>query len=389
MPWNNQSGGSGGSGGGGGGGWKGGGGGNGGGPWGQGPSGGGKNQPPDLEDLLKRGQDKLKQVIPGGGSGGVPGSLIFAGAVALAAVMAFYAFTFRVNADEVGLVLRFGEFTRQEQPGLHFRLPYPIEEVRQPRVTEQRIIEIGMRSSRSLGRVASTSVRDVPEESLMLTGDENIVDIDFVVFWKVDPKRIQDYEFNIQNRDQTVKDVAESAMREVIGQTNIQPILTEARQRIEQSVQKLIQDILDGYKAGIRIDAITLQKVDPPTQVIDAFRNVQAARAELETQKNKANEYANKIVPEARGEAQRILQGAEGYKSQTVAEATGQSSRFLKIYEEYKKSPEVTRKRMFLETMERVMSGTDKIILDNKGNGPGVTPFLPLDQLQRKKEGAN
>jgi modulator of FtsH protease HflK len=380
MPWNNQSGGS------GGGGWK--GGGNGGGPWGQGPTGGGKNQSPDLEDLLKRSQDKLKQVIPGG-TGGVPGALIFALATALAAIVAFYAFTFRVNADEVGIVMRFGQFIRQEQPGLHFRLPYPIEEVRQPRVTEQRIIEIGMRSSRALGRASNAAVRDVPEESLMLTGDENIVDIDFVVFWKIDPTRIQDYLFNIQNQDQAVKDVAESAMREIIGQTNIQPILTEARQRIEQSVLKLIQETLDGYKAGIKIDAVQLQKVDPPAQVIDAFRNVQAARAELETQKNKANEYANKIVPEARGEAQRILQGAEGYKQQTVAEATGQSSRFLKIYEEYKKAPIVTRQRMYLETMERVMNGTDKIILDNKGNGPGVTPFLPLDQLQRKKEGAN
>jgi modulator of FtsH protease HflK len=383
MPWNNQSGGSG--GGTGGGGWK--GGGNGGGPWGQGPS-GGKNQPPDLEDLLKRSQDKLKQVLPGGnGAGGLQGGFVFAVATALAAIVAFYAFTFRVNADEVGLVMRFGQFVRQEPPGLHFRLPYPIEEVRQPRVTEQRLIEVGFRSARGLGRSAAAAAR--PEESQMLTGDENIVDVDFVVFWKVDPKRIQDYEFNIQNPTQTVKDVAESAMREVVGQSNIQPILTEARQRIEQSVQKLIQDTLDGYKAGIHVDAVQMQKVDPPSQVIDAFRNVQAARADLETQKNKANEYANKVVPEARGEAQRILQGAEGYKQQTVAEATGQSSRFLKIYEEYKKSPEVTRKRMFLETMERVMSGTDKIILDNKGNGPGVTPFLPLDQLQRKKESAN
>jgi membrane protease subunit HflK len=276
----------------------------------------------------------------------------------------------------------FGKPVRSEPPGLHFRLPYPIEEVRLPKVTRQNIIEVGMRSGVT-SRGMSGSIRDVPEESLMLTGDENIVDVDFVVYWRI--KDAQHYLFNIQNPEITVKEVAESAMREIVGQSNIQPILTEARQKTEQAVQKLMQDTLDYYKAGIRIDQIQLQKVDPPTQVIDAFRDVQAARADQERLHNEAFAYANRVVPEARGEAERILQGARAYKEQTVAEATGQTARFLKVYEEYKKAPEVTRRRMYLETMERVLGGTDKIILDRK-SGQGVVPFLSLDALQKKKD---
>jgi len=375
MPWSNQSGGgwkSGGSGGGGGGGgpW-------GQGPWGQGPSGGGGQQP-DLEELLKRSQDRLKQVMPGSG---LPGPLMVLIAAPIVALLGFYLFTFRVNPDELGVVMRFGEFVRQEPPGLHFRLPPPIEEVRLPKVTRQNIIEIGMRSG-TVARNYQTSVRDVPEESLMLTGDENIVDVDFVVYWRI--KDAAAYLFNIQQPEQTVKEVSESAMREIVGKANIAPLLTEARQKAEVDAQKLIQSTLDSYGAGIQIDQVQLQKVDPPAQVIDAFRDVQAARADQERLQNEAFAYANRIVPEARGEAERILQAAEGYKQQTVAEAQGQAARFLKIYEEYQKAPEVTRKRLFLETMERVLSGTDKIILDQKG-GQGVVPFLPLDQLQRPK----
>ncbi|HKZ97542.1 MAG TPA: FtsH protease activity modulator HflK [Hyphomicrobiaceae bacterium] len=369
MPWSNQSG---------GGGWKGGGGG---GPWGQGPGG----QPPDLEEMLKRSQDRMKQVMQGGG--GVPGPLIFLAAVAACAVVAWYAFFFRVNPDELGVVMRFGEFVRQEPPGLHFRLPYPIEEVVLPKVTRQNIIEIGMRSPATARGFGGGATQDVKEESLMLTGDENTVDIDFVVYWRI--KDAAQYLFNIQNPETTVKEVAESAMREVVGQSNIQPILTASRQKTETAVQSLMQTTLDYYKAGIQVDQVTLQKVDPPAEVIDAFRDVQAARADKERLQNEAFGYANKVVPEARGDAERILQGAEGYKQQTVAEANGQTARFLQVYEEYKKAPEVTRKRMFLETMERVMAGTDKIILD-RGATQGVVPYLPLDQLQKKKgEGGN
>jgi membrane protease subunit HflK len=264
-------------------------------------------------------------------------------------------------------------------------MPYPVEEVRLPKVTRQNIIEIGMRSGAG-PRGFAGGVRDVPEESLMLTGDENIVDVDFVVFWRI--KDAQQYLFNIQNPEITVKEVAESAMREVVGQSNIQPILTEARQKTEQAVQKLMQDVLDFYGAGVRVDQVQLQKVDPPKEVIDAFRDVQAARTDKERLQNEAFSYSNKIIPEARGEAERILQAARAYKEQTVAEATGQTARFLKVYEEYKKAPEVTRKRMYLETMERVLGGADKIILDSK-SGQSVVPYLSLDQLQKRKEGSN
>ncbi len=365
MPWSNQSG---------GGGWK---SGNGGGPWGQGPSSGGGGQPPDLEEMLKRGQDKVKQVMRGGS--GIPGPLLFFVAIAACAFIAFQAFTFRVNTDEQGIVLRFGQFVRTEPPGLHPRLPYPIEEVYLPKVTRQNVIEIGMRSTG--GRLTGAGVRDERAESLMLTGDENIVDIDFVVLWRI--KDAEKYLFNIQNPETTVKEVAESAMREVVGQSKIQPILTEERQKTEEAVQKLMQKTLDEYGAGIVIEQVKLQKVDPPAEVIDAFRDVQAARADMERLQNEAYGYANKVVPEARGAAQRILQGAEGYKQRVVNEATGQTARFLKIYEQYKNAPEVTRKRMFLETMEKVLGGTDKIIIDPKG-GQGVVPYLPLDKLQNK-----
>ncbi len=376
MPWSNQSG---------GGGWKSGGGGGGGGgggpwgqgPWGQGPSGGGGQQP-DLEELLKRSQDRLKQVMPGSG---LPGPILLLIAAPIIALLGFYLFTFRVNPDELGVVMRFGQFVRQEPPGLHFRLPPPIEEVRLPKVTRQNIIEIGMRSGVTT-RNYQTTVRDVPEESLMLTGDENIVDVDFVVYWRI--KDAAAYLFNIQQPEQTVKEVAESAMREIVGKSNIAPLLTEARQQAEVDAQKLIQSTLDSYNAGIQVDQVQLQKVDPPSQVIDAFRDVQAARADQERLQNEAFSYANRIVPEARGEAERILQGAEGYKQQTVAEAQGQAARFTKVYDEYVKAPDVTRQRLFLETMERVLAGTDKIIIDQK-SGQGVVPFLPLDQLQRPK----
>ena len=213
-----------------------------GGPWGQRPPGG--PQHPDLEELLKRSQDRLKQVVPGGS--GLPGSFVFLLAVVLAAIAAFYAFTFRVNPDELGVVLYLGKPIRQEPPGLHYRLPYPIEEVRLPKVTRQNIIEVGMRSVGGGVR----GVRAVPEESLVLTGAENIVDIQFVVFWRI--KDALQYLFNIQSPEVTVKDVAESAMRDVVGQSNIQPLLTGARQKTEQAVQKLMQNVLDAYGAGDR-----------------------------------------------------------------------------------------------------------------------------------------
>ncbi len=376
MPWQNNNG---------GGGWKSGGSG-GGGPWGQGPQGpwggggqGGGNQP-DLEEFLKRGQDRLKNAMPGGS--GVPSWLLLLLFAVGIGVVGFYAFTFKVNPNQLGVVLQFGKYVNEAGEGLHFRWPYPIQEVLLPDVTRNNRIQIGMRSAIGRGSSRTQAIRDVPEESLMLTGDENIVDVDFEVQWKI--KDAKQYLFNIQNPETTVKEVAESAMREIVGKNDIQPILTESREQVKADVFKLIQKTLDDYKAGIEIVQVQLQKVDPPGKVIGAFRDVQAARADQERLQNEANAYANRIVPEARGQAERILQAAQGYRQQTVAEAVGQAARFEKVYEEYKKAPEVTRRRLYLETMERVYQGTDKIILDNKG-GSGVVPYLPLDQLTKDK----
>jgi membrane protease subunit HflK len=361
MPWSNQGGGPWGSGG------K--------GPWGSGPQQSGPT-PPDLEEFLRRSQDKLRTVLPGGnlGSKGVA-------AIALAAIVIWgLSGFFRVDPDELGIVLRFGQYVRDAKPGLNYHLPYPIEAALTPKVTRVNRIDIGMRSVDDLRRGSAS--RDVPEESLMLTGDENIVDVDFSVFWLIKPDGAGDYLFNIQQPEGTVKAVAESAMREVIGRSEIQPILTGARATIETAVQELMQKTLDNYGAGIQVTQVQLQKVDPPAQVIDSFRDVQAARSDAERAQNEAQTYANRVVPEARGRAAQITQAAEAYRQQTVAEATGQTSRFLQVYEEYKKAPDVTRERMYLETMERLFSGTDKIIMD-QGAQNGVVPYLPLNELTR------
>lgn len=216
----------------------------------------------------------------------------------------------------------------------------------------------------------------------MLTGDENIVDVDFTVLWRIKPDGVGNYLFNIQNPEGTVKAVAESAMREVIGRTNIQPILTGARTTIEAGVQDLMQKTLDSYGAGILVQQVQMQKVDPPSQVIDAFRDVQAARADLERLQNEAQTYANRVVPDAKGRASQIVQVAEGYKGQAVAEAKGQSARFLDVYEEYRKAPDVTRQRIYLETMERILGGAQKLVYDGGGAGSqGIVPYLPLNEL--------
>ncbi|HET7850200.1 MAG TPA: FtsH protease activity modulator HflK [Pseudolabrys sp.] len=361
MPWSNQGGGPWGSGG------K--------GPWGSGPQSSGPT-PPDLEEILRRGQDKLRRVLPGGQLGGRGFLLIALAALVLWGLSGF----FRVEPDELGVVLRFGRYDRDVKPGLNYHLPYPIETALTPKALRINKLDIGMRVSEDLRRGAS--VRDVPEESLMLTGDENIVDVDFSVFWVVKPNGVSDYLFNIQNPEGTVKAVAEAAMREVIGRRDIAPILTGARQTIEAAVHDLIQSTLDHYGAGIQITQVQLQKVDPPAQVIDSFRDVQAARIDAERAQNEAQTYANRIIPEARGKVAQITQAAEAYRQQTVAEATGQTARFLQIYEQYKKAPDVTRERMYLETMEKVLGRTNKIILDQDVGGKGgIVPYLPLNTL--------
>ena len=286
---------------------------------------------------------------------------------------------YRVLPDEQGVVLRFGKFIKTTQPGLNYHLPIPIESVLTPKVTKVNRMDIGFRSERDSG-FTSSSVADVPEESLMLTGDENIVNIDFSVFWVI--KDAGKFLFKIQDPEGTVKAAAETAMREVIARSNIQPILTEGRSQIEIDTQAIIQNILDEYNSGIQITQVQTQKADPPDQVIDAFRDVQAARADMERAKNEAEAYANDVIPRARGDAAVILQAAEAYKKEVVAKAEGEASRFLAIYNEYKNAKTVTQERMYLETMEKVLADINKVIIDKKSGG--VVPYLPLPELSKK-----
>ncbi|GAK44840.1 HflK protein [Tepidicaulis marinus] len=359
MPWNNQSG---------GGGWQ-----NGGnrGPWGQPPSGGGRGgqEPPDLEDLIRKGQERLRGILPSGG--GSSGGFIVVGLILLG-LLGWSSF-YRVDTDQQGVVLRFGEAVRTAGPGLHFKLPYPIETVYSPSVTKVNRVNIGENSI---------------DESLMLTGDENIVDVDFVVLWRI--ADAQDYLFNVEGKDTVVKAVAESAMREIVGSSGLQVLLTTQRNEVQLKVQELVQNTLNDYGAGIEVLEVQLQSVDPPKPVEDAFRDVQAARADQERLRNEAEAYANTVVPRARGEADQILQAAEAYKEQTVAQAQGQADRFLAIYNEYKSAKDITRKRIYLETMEGVLSGMNKIVVDPKAGGSGPVPYLPLNQLapgaSQKKE---
>ncbi len=325
----------------------------------------------------------MKQVMRGGGGGGIPGPLLALVGLAAIGAIIFYAFTFTVAPFEKGIVLRFGEVNRIVDPGIHLRLPAPIEEVKLPTVQRQKKVEVGFRSFD--GRNAGAS-RDVPEESLMLTGDENIVDIDFVVLWIID--NAENYLFKLKDPDVTVRAVSESAMREIIGRSKVSDVLAPGREPIEIAAKELIQKVLTNYEAGVKIQEVKIQQALPPIAVRGAFEDVIAALQDRQRAVNEAQAYANKIEPEARGEAERILQAAEAYKEQTVAEANGQAGRFAKVYDEYKKAPEVTRKRLFLETMERVFSGTDKIILDQSaGAGGGVVPYLPLNEIGKKQGG--
>ncbi|WP_029029210.1 FtsH protease activity modulator HflK [Salinarimonas rosea] len=373
MPWSNQSGGGsrgpwGQRGGGSGGPWGGGGGGG-------GPSGGG-NQP-DLEEILRRSQDRLRNIVPGGG-GGLGGKGI---ALILVAVVGVWLLTgfYTVRPNEVGLNLVFGQFSGQTAPGLNYNWPYPIGEVVKPNVTQVNRTEVGYRS------VGQGQQRDVLDESLMLTGDENIVDIDFDVQWQIDPANAGNYVFNIADPEGTIDSIAQSSMREVIGRRDIQAILTTEQGEITTEVEQLMQQSLDQYGAGVLVRVVQLQAAVPPAQVREAFFDVNAAQQDLVRLQNEAETYASRVVPEARGEAARLVQQAEAYREQVVNAAEGQASRFNQIYAEYANAPQITRDRLFLETMERVFGQTDKVLIDQNGSGgTGVVPYLPLPEIQRR-----
>jgi membrane protease subunit HflK len=365
MPWNSQ-----------GGGWQGGGGQ---GPWGN-RSGG--PQPPDLEELLRRGQEKVRSLFPGGGKGGGSKKGIVIVALVLFVLWALSG-VFRVLPEEQGVVLRFGKLQRVASPGLNYHLPAPIETVLTPQVTRVNRVEIGFRSA---GAAAPgqrpASARDVDDEALMLTGDENIVDINFVVLWKINDAA--EYLFNIRDPDNTVKAAAESVMREIIGQSPIIEITTEGRRAIETRAREQLQQLMNDYGAGILIDEVQLQKADPPSEVIDAFRDVQRAQADRERAQNEAEAFSNDIIPRARGEAERLVQDAEAYKQETVARASGEAQRFDQVLEAYRKAEDITARRLYLETMEDVLKGTNKVVIDSGAKGAaGVVPYLPLPSLDK------
>lgn len=370
MPWNPQ--------GGGGGPW---GGGNGGGngPWGRGPGGGGGNSPtPDFEEIIRRGQEKLRRALPGKNFGGGHG-LIAIVVLGIAAWMATG--IYKVQPDEQGVVMRFGKWVDTTESGLHYHMPYPIETVLLPKVTKVNQLNLGFRTPAESRFERTTAGRDVPEESRMLTGDENIVETDFTVFWLM--KDAGKVLFNIKDPEGTVKVAAESAMRDVIGRNPIQASLSDKREQIAAAARVELQRLLDSYDAGILITQVQLQKVEPPNAVIDAFNDVQRARADQERARNEAEAYRNDIIPRARGEVERLVQEAEAYKEQVVNQAEGETKRFLALYNAYRQSADVTERRLYLETMEEVLKGTPKIVIEGKA-GQGVLPYLPLPEMKRQ-----
>lgn len=366
MPWSNQSG----------GGWK--GGGNG--PWGQPPrggGGGGGNNPPDLEELLRRSQDRLRRVLPGGGRGGQTGGARLAAPLVLAAIVGLWLYEsiYVVQPDEVGVELRFGEVKPElNEPGIHFMF-WPVESVEKPALLKENQENIG-----------ASATRSGDGGSIMLSGDQNLVDVEFSVLWRIaDPVK---FLFNVADQQNIVRIVSESAMREYVGRTRADEFRTRGREAAQAQVRELIQATLDSYDAGITVTAVNLERADPPREVIDAFEEVQRAQQDQDKFKQDAQAYANKRLGDARGEASQVREAALGYRDQVIAQATGEAQRFISVYDEYAKAPEVTRRRIYLETMEGILSSADKVIVDEGAGGSGVVPYLPLPELNRRSNAA-
>ncbi|MBO6835324.1 MAG: FtsH protease activity modulator HflK [Alphaproteobacteria bacterium] len=372
MPWENNSGGPwGGSGGGGNRGNGGGGGPNS--PWGRPGGGGGRGpggQPPDVEEMVRRGQEKLKSMMPGGlGGKGIV-------ALVLLVVLGWLATGFyRVEPQQRGAELVFGKLVATTEPGLNYNFPAPIGEVLLPNVTAINQVNIGFQN------LSNGNKRVIDEESLMLTGDENIVAVQFSVFWKISDA--ESYLFNVRNPQESVRNAAEAAMREIVGKSGFEYIRTRGRNAVGLDAQKRIQEILDSYNAGIEITQVNPQSVEPPGEVIGAFRDVQAANADRERMINQATAYFNEVTQTAEGDAQRILRAAEAYKEERVNQAQGDSQRFLSILTEFEQAPDITKRRIYLQTMEEILERMNKVLIqnDSQGGGQGVLPYLPLDRL--------
>ena len=351
--------------------WGGGGGGNS--PWGGKPS---NNM--DFEDSLKKAKEKFGNFKIGGPKNI---SILFLVALLIWLATGFY----RVEPDEQGIELLFGKWNKTTtQPGLHFFFPTPIGQTVTPKVEVIRKINVGFRSASDLGFSSNTNAeRKVIEESLMLSGDQNIADVGFTVLYKI--KDAGNFLFKLRNPETTVKDMSESVMREIVGQRDLQFLLTQGRQEVEQDVRNLLQEILDSYESGVLIQSIQLQSIDPPDQVIDSFDEVQRAKQDKERLVNEANSYLNKIVPNARGEAAKLIEEARAYKEQVVKQAEGVAQNFIDVYNSYKTAKKVTKRRIYLETLREVLDGDNKIILDDNGSGQGVVPYLPLNELIKNK----
>ena len=378
MPWNSQ--------GGGGGPWGGsnnggGGKGGGGGPWGGGPrqSGGGQT-PPDLDDVIRKGQEALKKFFPSGGGQGSARAFILIGLIGVLIWLGsgFY----RVQPGEQGVTMLFGKYVGTTGPGLNYWFPAPVGQVFRPNVEVTNQITVGYRGTGDVSRGGAS--RDIPQESLMLTGDQNIIDIDFVVQWRI--KDAPDYLFNIRDPEQTVKVAAESAMREIVGTTSLQDALTVGRQAVENETRDVLQRVLDEYGAGIFIADLKLQQSDPPKEVIDAFNDVQRARQDRERSQNEAIAYRNDIVPRAKGEAERQIQKANAYKERLIKEAEGEARRFISVYETYRVAKDITTRRIYLESLQEVLKGTDKVLIDENGGNGGVVPYLPLPEIRKRAQ---
>ena len=351
-------------------------------PWGSGGNkpwgGGGSSNNRDLEDSIRKAKEKFGKFKIGG-----PRNLSILIFVAL--LFWFATGFYRVEPDEQGIELLFGKWNQTTtQPGLHYFFPTPIGKTITPKVEVIRKINVGFRSASELGFASNTNAeRKVIEESLMLSGDQNIADVGFTVLYKI--KDAGFFLFKMRNPESTVKDMSESVMREIVGQRDLQFLLTEGRQEVEQVVRNLLQEILDSYESGILIQSIQLQSIDPPDQVIDSFDEVQRAKQDKERLVNEANSYLNKIVPNARGEAAKLVEEARAYREQVVKQAEGVAQNFIDVYNSYKDAKDVTKRRIYLETLGVVLNGKNKLILDNNGTGQGVVPYLPLNELIKNR----
>tara|TARA_R110002073_G_scaffold64290_1_gene161108 strand:- start:212 stop:1342 length:1131 start_codon:yes stop_codon:yes gene_type:complete len=346
-------------------------------PWTRPGGGSSGNGGGDLEQQMKRMQERFRKRSGGGGGGGGRrgggggpnfGPLGFVVLIGIALLGWLSTSVVMVDPTQQAAVFRFGKWQTNFGPGLHFHLPAPLE--------EHDLVEVENRKETRIGKNL--------EESLMLTQDENIVDIQFSVFWKVDSEHPENFILNVKNPSEAVEQVSESVMREVVGKTRLQSVITTERDVVQAEVAKQVQALLNDYRAGIQILAVTIDRSDPPQQVIEAFNDVNVAEQDAETNINQATQFANEVVPQARGSAQRILQESEAYRDQVLADAQGEASRFEQIYEQYRKAPRVTRERMYLETMERVLERSDKLIMDQES---GAVPYLPLERTQPKPRG--